>query len=103
MFSQGAQLVHLAARQISLSVQNRVAAVVVFGDPDNGSGFPGVLNGRSITFCNVGDDICAGGDLILAPHLEYGAVSLYQRLVRTVADDFPQNAGDAAKFVNSHL
>ena len=103
MFSQGAQLVHLAARQISSSVQNRVAAVVVFGDPDNGSGFPGVLNGRSITFCNVGDDICAGGDLILAPHLEYGAVSLYQRLVRTVADDFPQNAGDAAKFVNSHL
>ena len=103
MYSQGAQVVHLAAQQISSSVQNRVAAVVVFGDPDNGSGFPGVLNGRSITFCNTGDDMCAGGDFILPAHLTYGAVSLYQRRVRTVTDNFPQNAGDAANFVNSHL
>ncbi|KAJ3575934.1 hypothetical protein NP233_g755 [Leucocoprinus birnbaumii] len=85
-YSQGAQLVHLAAGQISSSVQNRVAAVVVFGDPDNGDGFPGVLNGRSITFCANGDNICQGGDIILPPHLSYGA-----------------NAGQAASFVASHL
>ncbi|KAF5357980.1 hypothetical protein D9756_001208 [Leucocoprinus leucothites] len=85
-YSQGAQLVHLAAGQISSAVQNRVAAVVVFGDPDNGDGFPGVLNGRSITFCADGDNICDGGDIILPPHLSYGA-----------------NAGDAAAFVASHL
>jgi cutinase len=24
------------------------------------------------TFCNVGDDICLNGDLILPPHLTYG-------------------------------
>ncbi len=44
---------HLSAGQIPSTVQNRVAAVVVFGDPDNGQGFPGVLNGRSITFCSI--------------------------------------------------
>lgn len=62
---------HLAAGQISSAVQNRVAAVVVFGDPDNGDGFPGVLNGRSITFCADGDNICDGGDIILPPHLRF--------------------------------
>jgi len=65
---------HLAANKLSTSVQSRVNAVVVFGDPDDNQGFPGVLNGRSITFCAVGDDICAGGDVINAAHLSYGAV-----------------------------
>ncbi|KAF8163708.1 cutA, cutinase A [Crassisporium funariophilum] len=71
-YSQGAQLVHNAAKQLSTSVQNRVDAVVVFGDPDDNQGFPGVLNARSLTFCNQGDNICAGGDLILPAHLTYG-------------------------------
>jgi len=47
----------------------------MFGDPDNGQALPGVLNGRSKTFCATGDDICAGGQIIAAPHLSYGAVS----------------------------
>ncbi|KXN91448.1 Cutinase [Leucoagaricus sp. SymC.cos] len=85
-YSQGAQLVHLAADQISPSVQNKVNSVVVFGDPDNGDGFRGVLNDRSITFCANGDNICQGGDIILPPHLSYGA-----------------NAPQAAQFVASHL
>ena len=93
---------HLAAGQIPSSDQDRVAAVVVFGDPDNGSGFPGVLNGRSVTFCNDGDNICEGGDLILLPHLTYGEVSLYQRRIKTVTDKL-QDAGKAADFVASHL
>lgn len=76
-YSQGAQLVHLAAPQLSSAVQNRVNAVVVFGDPDNGDGFPGVLNGRSITFCAAGDNICDGGIIVLPAHLSYGNVSNY--------------------------
>jgi hypothetical protein len=52
---------------------------VVFGDPDDGDGFPGVLNDRSITFCAFGDDICAGGILVLPPHLSYGAVGYQYR------------------------
>ncbi|KAF4614450.1 hypothetical protein D9613_002536 [Agrocybe pediades] len=72
-YSQGAQVTHLAAKKLSSTVQNRVNAVVVFGDPDDNQGFPGVLNGRSLTFCAVGDDICLGGDVIDAAHLSYGA------------------------------
>ncbi|KAF8069325.1 cutinase [Lyophyllum atratum] len=71
-YSQGAQVTHLAAWKLSTTVQNRVNAAVVFGDPDNGQAFPGVINDREKTFCHTGDDICAGGNLILAPHLNYG-------------------------------
>ncbi|KAF7778444.1 CAZyme family CE5 [Agaricus bisporus var. burnettii] len=85
-YSQGAQLVHLSAKQISSSVQERVKAVVVFGDPDNGDGFPGVLNSRSITFCAIGDTICDGGIIVFPPHFTYGL-----------------NVGEAAAFVVSHL
>ena len=94
---------HLAAGQISSNIQNRIAAVVVFGDPDNGRSFPGVLGGRSITFCAVGDDICAGGVAILPAHLSYGSVSFYQRRIKTETDYFLQDAGSAAAFVLSHL
>ncbi|EKM82449.1 hypothetical protein AGABI1DRAFT_117924 [Agaricus bisporus var. burnettii JB137-S8] len=71
-YSQGAQVTHLAAEQLSSSVRERVNAVVVFGDPKNGDGFPGVLDDRSITFCAFGDNICDGGVLVLLPHLSYG-------------------------------
>ncbi|GJJ13867.1 hypothetical protein Clacol_008124 [Clathrus columnatus] len=71
-YSQGAQVTHLAAGEISSTVADRVNAVVVFGDPDDGQPFPGVLQGRSITFCAQGDDICQGGQIINAAHLSYG-------------------------------
>ncbi|KAH9484512.1 Cutinase [Psilocybe cubensis] len=85
-YSQGGQLVHLAAKQLSSAVQSRVNAIVIFGDPDNGQPFPGNLNAVEKTFCAVGDDICAGGDVILPAHLSYGA-----------------DAGAAASFVVSKL
>ncbi|KAH8801264.1 cutinase [Flagelloscypha sp. PMI_526] len=72
-YSQGAQLVHNAAALISTTTANHVAAVVVFGDPDNGDAFGKGLDAKSITFCRDGDNICDGGDLILPPHLAYGA------------------------------
>ncbi|KIJ53986.1 carbohydrate esterase family 5 protein [Sphaerobolus stellatus SS14] len=81
-YSQGAQLVHKAAPQLSSAVQSRVDAIVMFGDPDDGQALPGVLNSRSLTFCAQGDDICAGGSIINAAHLSYGA-----------------DAGQAASFV----
>ncbi|PFH46531.1 carbohydrate esterase family 5 protein [Amanita thiersii Skay4041] len=71
--SQGAQVTHLAAGQLSSTVQDRVNAVVVFGDPDIGQAFPGGLNDREITFCANGDDICDGGVIITSAHLSYGA------------------------------
>ncbi|KAF8912246.1 cutA, cutinase A [Gymnopilus junonius] len=72
-YSQGGQLVHLAVPQLSSAVQQRVNAIVIFGDPDNGEPFPGNLNSVEKTFCAEGDDICAHGDLVLPPHLSYGA------------------------------
>ncbi|KAF9460165.1 cutA, cutinase A [Collybia nuda] len=85
-YSQGAQVTHLAAGELSSTVQNRVNAAVVFGDPDNGQAFPGPINGRSKTFCAAGDNICAGGVIILPAHLSYGS-----------------DAGAAASFVVSKI
>ncbi|KAG6901231.1 hypothetical protein C0995_014992 [Termitomyces sp. Mi166 len=85
-YSQGAQVTHLAAARLSSAVQNRVNAAVVFGDPDNGQPFPGPIQTHELTFCAAGDDICAGGILILPAHLSYGA-----------------DAGQAASFVVSQI
>ncbi|KIJ33879.1 carbohydrate esterase family 5 protein [Sphaerobolus stellatus SS14] len=70
----------------STSVQSRVNAVVMFGDPDNGQALPEVLNSRKITFCATGDIICLGGQIITVFHLGYGA-----------------NAAAAASFVVSKI
>ena len=95
----------MAAPQLSSTVQGRVNAVVMFGDPDNGQALPGVLNGRKITFCATGDDICAGGQVINAAHLSYGAVSSSK--MRNFEDNKTdlnlQDAGQAASFVASHV
>ncbi|KAG6917193.1 hypothetical protein DXG01_003536 [Tephrocybe rancida] len=72
-YSQGAQVTHLAAARLSSAVRSRVNAAVVFGDPDNGQPFPSPINAHELTFCATGDNICAGGDLVLPPHLSYGA------------------------------
>ncbi|KAG6907189.1 hypothetical protein DXG01_010032 [Tephrocybe rancida] len=85
-YSQGAQVTHLAAGKLSSSVQSRVNAAVVFGDPDNGQAFPGPINGHVKTFCALGDLICLGQPIVLAPHLSYGA-----------------NAAAAARFVASQI
>ncbi|KIM48563.1 carbohydrate esterase family 5 protein [Hebeloma cylindrosporum] len=72
-YSQGAQLVHLAAAQLSATVQNRVVAAVTFGDPNRDKSLPGVLQGRRKTFCAAGDLICTGSVIVLPSHLSYGA------------------------------
>ncbi|KAF5377898.1 hypothetical protein D9615_006822 [Tricholomella constricta] len=70
-YSQGAQVAHLAAGKMSATVQNRVNAAVVFGDPYNGQPFAGVIAGRSKTFCHDGDFICTGGILVTDAHTNY--------------------------------
>ncbi|TFK27371.1 cutinase [Coprinopsis marcescibilis] len=71
-YSQGAQVTHLAARQLSTSDQDRVTGVVTFGDPYRDTPLPGVLQSRRKTYCNAGDLVCDGLPLILGPHLAYG-------------------------------
>ncbi|KAH8834047.1 cutinase [Flagelloscypha sp. PMI_526] len=59
-----------------------VAAVAMFGDPDNGDALGNGLDAKALTICRNGDNICDGGALILPPHLAYGA-----------------DTGDAADFI----
>ncbi|KAE9406519.1 cutA, cutinase A [Gymnopus androsaceus JB14] len=72
-YSQGGQLVHNSAKLISAAVAKRINAVVIFGDPDFPQPVAQVSSSIVDVDCHVGDDICAGGDLILEPHLTYGA------------------------------
>ncbi|TFK36400.1 cutinase [Crucibulum laeve] len=72
-YSQGAQVTHRAAARLSTTVQDRVSAVVTFGDPNRDKALPGVLQGRRKTFCAFGDLICTGQPIILAAHLGYGS------------------------------
>ncbi|KAF3314741.1 hypothetical protein TWF173_004551 [Orbilia oligospora] len=81
-YSQGAQLVHNAISQLPQAAANKIAAVVMFGDPKNGNALGKGADAKSKTFCNAGDLICRGQAVILAPHLTYGS-----------------DTGDAARFV----
>ncbi|KAK8134324.1 carbohydrate esterase family 5 protein [Apiospora sp. TS-2023a] len=69
-YSQGGQVVHNAAKQLPAATASKVAGAVIFGDPDNGDAVQGVKKTKVI--CHQGDNICAGGNLILQPHLTYG-------------------------------
>ncbi|KAF9053146.1 cutinase [Panaeolus papilionaceus] len=71
-YSQGAQVTHRAAARLSSSIQQRVVAVVTFGDPYEDTALPGVLQSRRKTFCAFGDLICKGQPVILPAHLGYG-------------------------------
>ena len=100
-YSQGAQVVHLAAAQLSATVQSRVVAAVTFGDPNRDKALPGVLESRRRTFCAAGDLICAGQIIVLPPHLSYGAVSelLVMQKIMNAQPKLNQNAQEAASFV----
>ncbi|KAF8214052.1 carbohydrate esterase family 5 protein [Mycena galopus ATCC 62051] len=80
-YSQGGQLVHNSAKQLSPAVSSRINAALIFasslahrskGDPDNGTAVAGIDAANTKVICHTGDDICAHGDLILEPHLTYG-------------------------------
>jgi len=70
-YSQGAQVTHLAARQLPQSILDRVTGVITFGDPYEDDALPGGLENRRLTFCNFGDLICSGLPTILPQHLTY--------------------------------
>jgi cutinase len=50
---------------------DKVVAIVVFGDPDRGTPFPGPLNATAKTFCHEGDLICEGTAIVLPTHFDY--------------------------------
>ncbi|KAK1824727.1 hypothetical protein LTR12_000784 [Friedmanniomyces endolithicus] len=83
-YSQGGQVVHKAALELSASQTAFINSVVIFGDPDDGEPVGSVPSSKVLIICHAGDDICLHGDLILPPHLTYA-----------------QNAQQAATFVVS--
>ncbi|KAJ7724919.1 cutinase [Mycena metata] len=85
-YSQGGQLVHNSAKQLSPAVSARINAAVIFGDPDDGQAVAGISAANTKVICHTGDDICLHGDEVLPPHLTYG-----------------QDAGTAAAFIASKV
>jgi len=70
-YSQGAMVVHNALSKFDGS---NVAAVIVFGDPLNGSSFKGVEKSKALEVCGSSDFLCdrAGSDLkVNGSHLSY--------------------------------
>jgi Cutinase len=67
-------LTHNAARILSTSdtaALEKVKAVVVFGDPDNGIPIEGVSQSIVKTYCNSIDLVCSGGFFQTAGHTSY--------------------------------
>ena len=70
-YSQGAQVVHNGASQLSAADTAFVNSVVLFGDPDNGKPVGKIPAYKVSTDCHAGDNICADGEVVLEPHLTY--------------------------------
>ncbi|KAF2706626.1 carbohydrate esterase family 5 protein [Pleomassaria siparia CBS 279.74] len=70
-YSQGAQLVHNAALKITAANAAKITAVLVFGDPKNGTAFGSITASKTKVICHSGDNICEGGIIVTAAHLNY--------------------------------
>ncbi|KAH8759009.1 cutinase [Diaporthe sp. PMI_573] len=72
-YSQGGQLVHNAANLLksNQAVVNKVAAVLIYGDPNDGDPVGTVPSSKVKIICHQGDNICEGGILVLPPHTNY--------------------------------
>ncbi|KAF7878821.1 hypothetical protein EAF04_000024 [Stromatinia cepivora] len=59
-YSQGAQVLHNAAKTLSADVTAKIAAVIMFGDPDNGQAVGTVPTSKVLSICHDQDIICTG-------------------------------------------
>ncbi|EGU80086.1 hypothetical protein FOPG_01419 [Fusarium oxysporum f. sp. conglutinans race 2 54008] len=85
-YSQGAMLVHNAAKSLPADTTSKIAAVVNFGDPFQRQAIQGVPADRVKIICHAGDGVCAGTAAITPDHLTYS-----------------QDANAAAQFVVSKV
>ncbi|QSZ35346.1 hypothetical protein DSL72_008216 [Monilinia vaccinii-corymbosi] len=69
-YSQGAQLVHKGVKLLSAAVTAKIAAVVVFGDPDNGQAVGNVASSKVWSICHEYDIVCSGFGAFVT-HLTY--------------------------------
>ncbi|KAI0203347.1 carbohydrate esterase family 5 protein [Astrocystis sublimbata] len=73
-YSQGAALVHLAAKNLDAAVAGRIAAAVNYGDTrkkqDKGA-IPNISADRTLILCHDGDLVCEGTLFITDAHHDY--------------------------------
>ena len=113
-YSQGADVIHHSLQQLE-GLQDRIAAMAMFGDPLTTVGFPPAYEGRVHNVCDNGDRAC-GGDGTLG-HLTYGRTpEAYEPAVEFIAKGLQEGtpkpsdpratmaqlptAGEAADFLN---
>ncbi|KAF3760528.1 family 5 carbohydrate esterase [Cryphonectria parasitica EP155] len=70
-YSQGGQLVHNAADLLSTEVTDFVAAVLIFGDPDDGEDVGDIPSSKVHVICHPLDGICKGTSIVTPAHLDY--------------------------------
>ncbi|PVH77980.1 carbohydrate esterase family 5 protein [Cadophora sp. DSE1049] len=59
-YSQGGQILHNAAEKLSAAVTARIAAAVLFGDPDYPDTPGAIPASKTLQICHQGDIICRG-------------------------------------------
>ncbi|KAF2433044.1 cutinase-domain-containing protein [Tothia fuscella] len=75
-YSQGAALQHRVVEALPKSIQDRIAAVVLYGDTKNKQDGGKIKNfpaDKVKIFCNANDGVCGGGLSVNAGHLAYNA------------------------------
>lgn len=70
-YSQGAQVIHLGAKQFTQAETDFVNSAVLWGDPYDGTAVGPVPAGKTSVDCHSLDDICYGGNVIGPDHLNY--------------------------------
>ncbi|KAI0487747.1 carbohydrate esterase family 5 protein [Xylaria cf. heliscus] len=73
-YSQGAALVHAAAKQLTAAVLAKVAAAVTYGDTrkkQDGGVVPNVGAAKSLILCHDGDLVCEGTLIVTDAHHDY--------------------------------
>jgi cutinase len=77
-YSQGAALQHRAIEALPKNIQDRIAAVVLYGDTKNTQDKGQIKNfpkDKVKIFCNANDGVCGGGLNVNAGHLSYNAAT----------------------------
>ncbi|KAI0111162.1 carbohydrate esterase family 5 protein [Nemania sp. FL0031] len=73
-YSQGAALVHAAAKLLTSAVASKVSAAVTYGDTrkkQDGGVVPGIDASRTLILCHDGDLVCEGTLIVTDAHHDY--------------------------------
>jgi len=73
-YSQGAAVMHGAAKSLPPDVVSKLAGIALFGDTQNaqsGGHIRGLATDKSKVFCNAGDGVCSGALAVNGAHMSY--------------------------------